>query len=91
MKSKLHLSKEKLIIGSQNLINDKEIICQYCQKKFARKDNLTRHINKGYCKILRGQTHGYSPEITINSGSPFHNLMLSEFERDGGLCGVKPQ
>jgi len=42
-------------INNYHLINDlnnnfNEIVCQYCSKIFARKDNLTKHL-KSRCKI----------------------------------------
>ena len=47
--------EKKIMIESKHLIHNKEIICQHCGVKFTRKDNLTKHINKGRCKKLKNK------------------------------------
>ena len=68
-------------IGSQDLLKNKKIICQYCQKKFARRDNLTRHINKNYCKVLRAKTWSLEyPQNPLNQNID-NNSTISDLKQ----------
>jgi hypothetical protein len=60
---------KKISIGSKDIqLGPDIIICQYCKKKFSSKDNLTKHLKEGYCKIHSpiefNQKHDIEDEIT---------------------------
>ncbi len=52
LKNNIKIIEKKDVIES-NRIESNEIVCQYCGRYFARKDNLTRHLNKNRCKISK--------------------------------------
>ena len=43
---KSHLNSKKQCGPQEKIKNKDPIICQYCNKEFARKDNLSTHLKK---------------------------------------------
>ncbi len=59
-------TKVNLAIPADDTLGTKESehICTYCNKTFARKDILTRHINK-YCKVHKQIIQGGGIQNTV--------------------------
>jgi uncharacterized Zn-finger protein len=79
----LHLNRKTQCVPQQEsntseikIKQQNPIICQYCHKEFARKDNLSTHLKKKRCSLALSNDHG--KELTLEGKIPKSRINLKK-------------